>query len=300
MKTPPYLKQGDTVAIVCTASAVKGGIDDGIRILESWGLRVLVSPSVSASWNTFAGTDALRQQDLQQALDDMTVKAVFAARGGYGTVRIIDAIDFSSFVNNPKWIIGFSDITVLHSHIQRQTNIASIHGQMPKSFEKGTSSSLESLRKALFGEDCTIRYTTASNVHREGQAEGVLIGGNLAILQSILGSPSDPVYEDKILFIEDVGEALYNTDRMLRTLKRANKLAKLRGLIVGGFTAIRESDPPFGQDICQIVMEIVKEYAYPVAFEFPAGHIEDNHALVFGANTILTVSGNTVELTYNT
>ncbi len=298
MKTPPYLKKGDTVAIVCTASAVKGGIADGIRTLESWGLQVLVSASVSATWHTFAGSDALRQEDLQQALDDVAVKAVFAARGGYGTVRIIDAIDFTSFAQNPKWLIGFSDITVLHSHIQRQTGVASIHGQMPKSFEKGTISSLESLRKALFGEDATIQYSTANAAHRDGEAEGVLIGGNLAILQSILGSASDPEYDDKILFIEDVGEALYNTDRMLRTLKRAGKLAKLRGLIVGGFTAVRESDPPFGQDIPQIVQEIVAEYTYPVAFDFPAGHIEDNHALVFGANTRLSVANNRIKLTY--
>ncbi|WP_166332933.1 S66 peptidase family protein [Sphingobacterium chungjuense] len=298
MKTPPYLKKGDTVAIVCTASAVKGGIADGIRILKSWGLQVLVSPSVSATWHTFAGSDALRQEDLQQALDDGAVKAVFAARGGYGTVRIIDAIDFTSFAQNPKWLIGFSDITVLHSHIQRQTSVKSIHGQMPKSFEKGTAPSLESLRQALFGEDPAIQYTTANAAHRDGEAEGELIGGNLAILQSILGSDSDPEYDDKILFIEDVGEALYNTDRMLRTLKRAGKLAKLRGLIVGGFTAIRESDPPFGQDVPQIVREIVAEYTYPVAFDFPAGHIEDNHALVFGATAQLSVAHNRIKLTY--
>lgn len=298
MKTPPYLRKGDIVAIVCTASAVKGGIADGIRILESWGLQVHISPSVSASWNTFAGTDELRQNDLQVALDDAAVKAVFAARGGYGTVRIIDGVDFTRFKKEPKWLIGFSDITVLHGHIQRQTEIPTIHGQMPKSFEKGTASSLESLRKALFGEDLTIQYTTSNMTHRDGQAEGVLIGGNLAILQSILGSPSDPCYDNKILFIEDVGEALYNIDRMLWTLKRAGKLQKLRGLIVGGFTALKESDPPFGQDVPQIILEIVKEYAYPVAFGFPAGHIEDNHALVFGETITLSVENNTVKLTY--
>lgn len=298
MKIPAYLQKGDTVAIVCTASAVKGGIADGIRVLKSWGLHVLVSPSVSASWNTFAGTDALRQDDLQQVLDDPTVKAVFAARGGYGTVRIIDGIDFNSFVETPKWVVGFSDITVLHSHIQRQTAVASIHGQMPKSFEKGTASSLESLRKALFGEDAAIHYTTTNALNRDGTAEGVLIGGNLAILQSIIGSSSDPIYEDKILFVEDVGEALYNTDRMLRTLKRAGKLAKIRGLLVGGFTAIRESDPPFGHDIQQIITEITKEYSYPVAFDFPAGHIENNHALVLGKTVKLSVADKHIELTY--
>lgn len=299
MKRPPYLKKGDLVAIVCTASAIRDGISEGVRILESWGLRVHVSESVSSTWNTFAGTDERRRADLQDALNDVEVKALFAARGGYGTVRIIDDINWEIFSTNPKWLIGFSDITVLHSHVQRQTQIATVHGQMPKTFEDGTSASIESLRKALFGEELIIQYTPTSSHNRLGTTKSEIVGGNLAILQSILGSDSDPIYDGKILFVEDVGEALYNIDRMMWTLLRAGKLNNLRGLIVGGFTSMKESDPAFGQSIYEIITEKIKTFSYPVAFDFPAGHIADNHAIIFGVPAKLEVSENQVTLTYS-
>ncbi|MCL7988744.1 LD-carboxypeptidase [Sphingobacterium sp. lm-10] len=299
MKTPPYLKKGDVVAIVATASAIRDGIANGIRTLEQWGLEVRVSHSVNATWNTFAGTDDIRREDLQTTLDDPIVKAVFAARGGYGTVRIIDGIDWTKFREFPKWVIGFSDITVLHSHIQRQTDMPSIHGQMPKTFEEGSAGSIASLRKALFGEEYSLEYSANNHHNRLGEANASLIGGNLAILQSIIASPSDPVYDGKILFLEDVGEALYNIDRMLWTLKRAGKLNKLRGLLVGGFTSLKESDPPYGHTVEAIIMEKVKEFDYPVAFDFPAGHISDNRALIFGRDAHLQVENNHVKLTYD-
>jgi len=297
-RVPAYLQPGDKVAIVCPASFIRGNIDVGIRTLESWGLEVVVGQTVSTAYHQFAGDDSLRAADLQWALDDPSIKAVFAARGGYGCVRIIDQIDFSAFEKQPKWLVGFSDITVLHSHIQRNYKIATIHGQMPKSFESGTEASLDTLRKALFGDNMDFTYTQSAFPNRPGEATGKLIGGNLAILLSILGSDSDPKYSNKILFIEDVGEAYYAVDRMLWALKRAGKLRKLKGLIVGGFSSMKDNDPAFGQSVEEIVWDKVKEYDFPVAFGYPAGHIDDNHALILGRKVTLTTTTESVSLQY--
>ncbi|MGB3065628.1 S66 peptidase family protein [Sphingobacterium thalpophilum] len=297
-RVPAYLQPGDKVAIVCPASFIRGNIDVGIRTLESWGLEVVVGKTVSTAYHQFAGDDSLRAADLQWALDDPSIKAVFAARGGYGCVRIIDQIDFSAFEKQPKWLVGFSDITVLHSHIQRNYKIATIHGQMPKSFESGTEASLDTLRKALFGDNMDFTYTQSAFPNRPGEATGKLIGGNLAILLSILGSDSDPKYSNKILFIEDVGEAYYAVDRMLWALKRAGKLRKLKGLIVGGFSSMKDNDPAFGQSVEEIVWDKVKEYDFPVAFGYPAGHIDDNHALILGRKVTLTTTTESVSLQY--
>jgi muramoyltetrapeptide carboxypeptidase len=223
-KIPDFLKEGDKVAIVCPASFIRGSIDVGIKTLENWGLEVVVGKTVGTSFHQFAGDDNLRAADLQWALDDPSIKAVFAARGGYGCVRIVDQIDFSSFEKDPKWLVGFSDITVLHSHIQRNYKIATIHGQMPKSFETGTKASLETLKNALFGHNMDFAYEQTLFPNRAGKGEGKLVGGNLAILLSVLASNSDVNYKNKVLFIEDVGEAYYSVDRMLRALKRAGKL----------------------------------------------------------------------------
>lgn len=297
-RVPAYLQPGDKVAIVCPASFIRGNIDVGIRTLESWGLEVVVGQTVSTAYHQFAGDDSLRAADLQWALDDPSIKAVFAARGGYGSVRIIDQIDFSAFEKQPKWLVGFSDITVLHSHIQRNYKIATIHGQMPKSFESGTEASLDTLRKALFGDNIDFTYTQSAFPNRPGEATGKLIGGNLAILLSVLGSDSDPKYSNKILFIEDVGEAYYAVDRMLWALKRAGKLRKLKGLIVGGFSSMKDNDPAFGQSVEEIVWDKVKEYDFPVAFGYPAGHIDDNHALILGRKVTLTTTTESVSLQY--
>lgn len=297
-RVPAYLQPGDKVAIVCPASFIRGNIDVGIRTLESWGLEVVVGQTVSTAYHQFAGDDSLRAADLQWALDEPSIKAVFAARGGYGCVRIIDQIDFSAFEKQPKWLVGFSDITVLHSHIQRNYKIATIHGQMPKSFESGTEASLDTLRKALFGDNMDFTYTQSAFPNRPGEATGKLIGGNLAILLSVLGSDSDPKYSNKILFIEDVGEAYYAVDRMLWALKRAGKLRKLNGLIVGGFSSMKDNDPAFGQSVEEIVWDKVKEYDFPVAFGYPAGHIDDNHALILGRKVTLTTTTESVSLQY--
>lgn len=298
MKIPDFLKKGDKVAIVCPASYIKGDIELAVKVLKDWGLEVQVGETVRSQFHQFAGTDELRTQDLQAALDDPAIKAVFAARGGYGTVRIIDQLDFSKFKKQPKWIIGFSDITVLHSHIHNQLGIATIHGQMPKSFEESSKKAMESLKKALFGKSMDYSYKQTSFLNRTGKGTGELIGGNLAILQSILSSASDGKYDGKILFIEDVGESHYNIDRMLWTLKRANKLAKLQGLIVGGFTSLKDSEPAFGQRFEEIIMDKVQDYGYPVAFDYPAGHIDNNHSLIMGKRLQMEVKNEETSLKY--
>jgi muramoyltetrapeptide carboxypeptidase len=271
---------------------------DAIALLESWGLEVILGETVTASYHQFAGDDELRARDMQRFLDDDSIKAIIAARGGYGTIRIIDKLDFSHFAKNPKWLVGFSDITVLHSHIWANYRLQTIHGQMPVTIPDASATSLKTLKSALFGQAVAYDFKSHEE-NRAGNAEGILIGGNLTLLIAMLGSASDYSYDGKILFIEDVGEYLYSTDRMLRTLKRAGKLAKLAGLIVGGFTEVKDNDIPFGQSIEEIVMEVVQEYDYPVCFEFPAGHIPDNRALIFGRVLHLSVQAHHANATYS-
>lgn len=299
MIQPPYLKAGDKVAITCPAKKLPGDIKDAVKLLESWGLEVILGETVSASFHQYAGTDELRTKDLQRFLDDSSVKAIFAARGGYGTVRIIDALDFSGFVKNPKWVVGFSDITVLHNHIYANYQIQSIHGQMPLSIPDATKYSLETLRKALFGDRLVYSYES-SPLNIQGKAQGILMGGNLSLLIALSGSVSEFDYQDKILFIEDVGEYLYSLDRMMWNLKRAGKLAALKGLIAGGFTGLKDNEIPFGKTAEEIICEHVKDYGYPVCFNFPAGHISDNHALVLGKEVYLNVTDVNVQLLIKT
>ena len=288
IKQPPYLKKGDKIAIVSPAKKLPGKIDKGIKILESWGLEVVLGSNVYAADNQFAGSDELRAGDLQQFLDSPEIKAIIAARGGYGTIRIIDELDFRNFSKHPKWIVGFSDITVLLSHLLAQQNTMSIHAQMPYTFPDATRESLESLRKALFGEPITYEYkSTQPNI--PGHAEGILIGGNLMLLVMLSGSVSEMDYTDKILFLEDVGEQEYSIDRMMRMLKRSGKLSKLKGLIVGAFNEIEEEKIPFGQSPEKLIYELVKGYDYPVCFNFPIGHIDDNKALTLGKHTAVEI-----------
>ena len=298
MKIPEFLKKGDTVAIVCPASYIKGNIDIAIQVLTSWGLKVQVGNTVTSQFHQFAGTDNERRADLQQALDNPKIKAIFAARGGYGSVRIIDLLDFKLFMKRPKWIIGFSDITVIHSHLHNVVKVCTIHGQMPKSFEDSSKEALNSLHSALFGEPINLAYSQTDYPNRIGKAQGQLIGGNLAILHSILSSPSDGSFKGKILFIEDVGESHYNIDRMLWTLKRANKLSELAGLIVGSFSSLKDSTPPFGQHFEEIIMDKIREYDFPVCFSFPAGHIDDNRAIILGRKVNLSVKNEETSLKY--
>lgn len=299
MKKPDFLNKGDKVAIVCPASFIDDKLDSAISTLNGWGLKVILGSTVQHSFHTFAGSDEQRASDFQQYLDDPNIKAIFAARGGYGCVRMVDLLNFDVFTQFPKWIIGFSDITVLHSHIHSCYGIPTIHGQMPVCFQESSMEGLTTLHAALFGENHDINFQQTISPNRKGTSRGVLIGGNLSLLHSLIGSISDPDYTGKILFIEDVGEQHYNVDRMLWTLKRANKLSKLSGLIIGGFTELRDTDPNFGQNTDEIIMDKVREYDYPVVFHFPAGHISDNRALVMGSEITLTVDNTEATITYS-
>lgn len=294
---PPYLKKGDKVAITCPAKKLPKPMDDAIKLLQSWGLEVVIGETVNASYHQFAGDDDLRARDMQQFIDDDSIKAIFAARGGYGTIRMIDKVDFSRLITNPKWLIGFSDITLLHAHLFSNYGLQSIHGQMPINIPDASSTSLTSLKKALFGQEVSYHFNSHSE-NKIGEGVGVVIGGNLSLLISALGSISDPDYDGKILFIEDVSEYLYAVDRMMHTLKRANKLKNLAGIMVGGFTDIKDNDIPFGQTTAQIILDVVKEYDYPVCFNFPAGHIPNNHAIVLGKTLSLSVKERELEASY--
>lgn len=293
----PYLKKGDKVAITCPAKKLPIPMTDAVKLLTNWGLEVVLGNTVNASYHQFAGDDAFRAADLQRFINDDSIKAIFCARGGYGTIRMIDLVDFRHLQTNPKWLIGFSDITLLHSHIIANYNLPCIHGQMPLNIPDATLYSLETLRMALFGEE--LAYKLAPNpLNRPGECTGTLIGGNLSLLLAANGSVSDVDYTGKILFIEDVGEYLYAIDRMLRALKRAGKLKNLAGLIVGGFTDLKDNDIPFGQTLPQIVMDVVADYNYPVCFDFPAGHVSNNCSLVLGEKLNLTVKRDEVVINY--
>ncbi|MGI4729343.1 MAG: S66 peptidase family protein [Janthinobacterium lividum] len=294
---PPYLKKGDKVAITCPAKKLPKPMDDAISLLNSWGLEVVLGETVTADFHQFAGTDELRAKDLSRFLADGNIKAIFAARGGYGTIRMIDEVDFMPIKTAPKWLIGFSDITVLHTHLFSVFGAQSIHGQMPLTTPDGTTESLQTLRKALFGEDFGYHFS-AEKLNREGEAQGILVGGNLALLVAVSGSVSDLDYNGKILFLEDVGEYLYSIDRMMRTLKRSGKLKNLAGLMIGGFTELKDNDIPFGQTAEEIIAKVVKDYDYPVCFNFPAGHIANNQALIFGKTLNLAVQKQHVTATY--
>lgn len=296
-KQPQFLKKGDKIAIVCPAKKLYEPIDQAVNLLNSWGFEVVLGKTVTADYHQFAGNDELRTRDLQAFLDDPEISAIFAARGGYGTVRIIDRLDFTSFLKNPKWIVGFSDITVLLSHIYALGGIQSIHGQMPKTFMSATPASLESLLNALTGKP--LSYTVPCHpFNKQGVGSGVLVGGNLTLLCMVEGSISAVDYEEKILFIEDVGEEEFSIDRMLRMLDRAGKLAQLRGLIIGAFNEIPSEDTPFGQSVDEVIYEIVSKYNYPVCYQFPSGHIDNNLALVVGREVTLKVEPDQVELTF--
>ena len=298
MIRPGYLKKGATVAIVSTARKVsKKELIPAITILKNWGLKVVLGNSIEAEDHQFAGNDELRTSDFQSMLDNHNVNAIWCARGGYGTVRIIDQLDFTNFINHPKWIIGYSDVTVLHSHLH-QLGIETLHAQMPVSIETKTEVTINSIRTTLFGEKYGIKIPSEeSNI--TGKASGQLIGGNLSILYSLCGSPSAINTKGKILFIEDLDEYLYHIDRMLQNLKRNGMFDELEGLIVGGMTQMHDNDIPFGKSAEEIILSICSEYDFPIAFNFPAGHLDDNRALMMGRGVSLEVHENEVSLSFN-
>jgi muramoyltetrapeptide carboxypeptidase len=288
LKRPAFLKKNDQVAVVATAKKFPAEqLEAGLAIMEAWGLKVQTGKNIYKEYDQFAGTDKERLKDLQQALDNKNIKAIFCVRGGYGTNRIIDEVDLKQFRQNSKWVIGYSDVTVLHCLLQKE-GFQSIHGTMPLLFGKDSPESLESLRKTLFGED--VRYEIQTDpLNKKGKAEGILIGGNLSILQSMIGTPTDFDTRKKILFLEEIDEYLYRFDRMMIHLKRAGKLRNLAGLIVGHLTDMKDNDAAFGKNVKEIILESVKDYKFPVCFNFPAGHEKENMALRLGAKINLEI-----------
>jgi muramoyltetrapeptide carboxypeptidase len=292
MKFPPYLKKGDTIGIVAPAGFMPvEKMQACIETFDHWGYTVeLGSSTHSQSETYFSGTDEERLNDLQQMLDNKNIKAIMCARGGYGVSRIIDKLDFKKFRKRPKWIIGFSDITVLHSHLHANYKIASLHAPMAAAFNEGAADNpyILSVKEALEGKKASYECD-GDRFNQTGREKGELVGGNLALLAHLIGTPSDIQTKNKILFLEDVGEYLYNVDRMLLQLKRAGRLSKLAGLIIGGFTDNKDTERPFGKTAYEIIHEQVKEFEYPVCFGFPVSHAKENLALKIGATYELSV-----------
>ena len=297
--TPPYLKRGDKVGLVSTARKItEKEISFAVKQLEDWGLEPVLGKTIGISEDQFAGDDWTRARDFRHMLENTNIKAVFTARGGYGTLRIIDKIDFAVFKKNPKWIIGFSDLTVLHGHIHTQFGVETIHGPMLFNFKDSTKEALNSMQNALFGN--RVEHTCSGHeLNISGKVKAQVIGGNLSVLYSISNSRSDISTKGKILFIEDVDEYLYHIDRMIVNLKRSYKLKGLAGMIVGGFTKMRDNEIPFGKNAYEIIHEHVKNYDFPVAFGFPAGHIDDNRALIFGREAELNVDSKKCTLKFS-
>ena len=298
MNIPPYLKPGDTIGIVCPAGYMPlEKAQTCIETLTSWGFKVIAGKTLGHQFNYFSGTDKERLHDLQQMMNDKNIDAILCGRGGYGTGRIIDKLDFSKFIKHPKWIIGFSDITILQNHLFSNYKIASLHAPMAAAFNDGELNNeyIQSLHYALIGKKAD--YKIEGNIlDQKGNAKGIMVGGNLSLIVSAIGTSSDIKTKNKILFIEDIGEYIYNVDRMMYQLKRSGKLDHLKGLIIGRFSEMKDTTIPFGQTIEEVLKDLVKEYDYPVCFRFPVSHDKENYALKIGVKYKLHVEKNSVEL----
>ncbi|MFB6258043.1 MAG: LD-carboxypeptidase [Flavobacteriales bacterium] len=290
MQIPPLLRTGDRVALISTARKVtREEVAPAIQVLEGWGLKVQEGKHLFSEDRQFAGTVEERQEDLQWALDDPKVRAVLCARGGYGTVQILDGLKFDTFIQDPKWIIGYSDVTVLHAHIHRHFEVPTLHASMAANFEKDRPEALDSLHRALFKELDNYGFQGKAEFDRQGKAQGTLIGGNLSVLYSLTGTDSifDP--GGKILFIEDLDEYLYHVDRMMQNLRKSGILSNIEGLLVGGLTEMNDNKVPYGKSATEIVADAVKDLDIPVAYGFPAGHLPEQRALYFGVPVELRV-----------
>ncbi|MFC4263441.1 LD-carboxypeptidase [Ferruginibacter yonginensis] len=299
MLIPPYLNAGDTIAITCPAGYMPlKNIKTCVSVLQKQGYKVVIGNTVgSKSKNYFSASDADRLAELQQFLDDKNIKAILCGRGGYGTGRIIEDINFSKFLKHPKWIIGFSDITILHTHLFEQYKTASLHASMAGAFNNDEYKNpyVQSLLAALIGHKA--QYEVAPhNFNKLGKVKGKLIGGNLTLLAHTMGTSSAPKTKNCILFLEDLGEQLYHIDRMMYQLKRNGKLDELAGLIIGGFTDMKDTERPFGKTVYEIIKDIVAPYPYPVCFDFPVSHAKENYALKHGLVHELNISKETVTL----
>jgi len=299
---PPYLQPGDTVGVLAPASKVH--YEDclpGLQIMrDKWQLDIIECPTLWGDYYQYSGTDQQRQHDLQALLDNPDVKAILAARGGYGCSRIVDGLDFTAFAKSPKWLVGFSDLTALLAHLGT-LGYASIHGPMVKTMaHEGGEQALESLRKALYGEN--LNYSISGHLlNRSGTCHGVVKGGNLCLLAHLVGSRSSVNTEGAILFLEDINEYLYNIDRMMIQLKRAGMLQNLAGLIVGQFTDVRDNaDPAFGKAAYEIIADHTEQYDFPICFDFPVGHVPDNRALPVSMMATLEVGTSSATVRYDT
>ena len=298
IKIPPYLKKGDTIGIVCpsgTLSAKKAATC--ISTLEAWGYKVKVGKTLGTQHHYFSATDEARAADMQAMLDDNSVQAVLCGRGGYGMSRIIDLLNFKKFTKHPKWVIGFSDITLLHNHCTEVLKTASLHAPMAAAFNNGQSNNewVLSLKHALQGKKANYKAATQA-LNRIGKAKGKLVGGNLTLVAHAVGSVSSLKTKNAILFLEDIGEYKYNIDRMMLQLKRSGMLKNLAGLIVGGFTQAKDSDPAFGATVYEIIQAAVAEYNYTVCYDFPVSHDKENYALKHGIEYALEVTAKKVNL----
>ncbi|MBT1706013.1 S66 peptidase family protein [Chryseosolibacter indicus] len=297
MINPPPLKPGDRIAIVAPARKVSlSDLTSAIDTFSSWGLDVAISENVKSEAHAYlAGTDQERLEGFQDLIDDPSVKAIIAARGGYGSTRILDSLDFSSFKKSPKWIIGFSDITAIHLKLL-QLGCKSVHGTMPILFSQPNArTSVESLKNLLFNNSFEIKCDPSSR-NRLGSADGVLVGGNLSLVVDSLGTSSEINTNGCVLLIEEIDEYIYRMDRMMTQLKRAGKLEQLNGLIVGHMTDMKESTLAFKEDVEQIILNAVKDFYFPVAFNFPSGHENPNFAWIHGEKVILNVGQKEVSL----
>jgi muramoyltetrapeptide carboxypeptidase len=298
IKIPPYLKKGDTIGIVCpsgTLSAKKAATC--ISTLEAWGYKVKIGKTLGTQHHYFSATDEARAADLQEMLDDKNVQAVLCGRGGYGMSRIIDALDFKKFKKHPKWVIGFSDITLLHNHCTEVLKTASLHAPMAAAFNNGGSNNewVLSLKHALQGKKAN--YKAEVHAHNKlGKATGKLVGGNLTLVAHAVGTVSELQTKNTILFLEDIGEYKYNIDRMMLQLKRSGMLKNLAGLVVGGFTQTKDSDPAFGATVYEIIEAAVAAYNYPVCYDFPVSHDKENYAIKHGMEYALEVTAKKVSL----
>ncbi len=294
---PPYLKKGSTLGITCPAGYMAADkAEKCIATLQKWGFEVMVGKTLgSNSNNYFSDTDENRRDELQAMLDDKNIDAILFGRGGYGVGRIIDQLNFTKFKKNPKWIIGFSDITILHNHLYSKIKLASLHAPMAAAFNEGENEYILSLKKALTGKKALYKIA-AHFLNTKGNCTGQLVGGNLTLLVNCIGTPSDIDTKSKILFIEDIGEQIYAIDRMMYQLKRSGKLQHLAGLVIGGFTDMKDTDRPFGKTVYEAIADMVAEYDYPICFNFPVSHSTENYALKIGIAYKLDVKKSTVTL----
>ena len=297
VRTPDYLKEGDKIGIVASARKVtEQDMAPCINILESWELEVVLGENIYAAQDQYAGSDKMRASDLQAMLDDTQIRAVLFARGGYGTVRIVDLLDFNGFSENPKWLIGYSDITVLHSHVNAICEVETVHGVMAINFVDDNHG-VAALKQTLFGEPQSFELQQ-NTLNKAGEGQGIVVGGNLSLLYSLKGSISNTETAGRILFVEDLDEYFYHIDRMMMNLKRAGMLSNLQGLVIGGMTDMNDNDIPFGKRAEEIIADVVSDFEYPVCFNFPAGHIKGNMPLILGRQVKLIVTANGGSINY--